>query len=239
VRGTCWKLRDRLGRETSLLNYTVLHPNPTNKLVRTHSAPFWCEDKPRATLDSLDSPRPGLRESHHLPPYSILCSSPLHLHPNGSSSWDSQSGVPKLSRFGLPRLWMLITSRSKLRSGQGLNQSCSSPLDLFNGVLHFTYTHRNWVDSRLLVVGSQIASLTPGPFFDHNLCYRCPNGSCEAILDIYTSRTFRRYKKRFNARCFDLCNRALSFWESRRTPKSHFRECEWRPHNSLKGGLQH
>jgi hypothetical protein len=34
------------------------------------------------------------------------------------------------------------------------------------------------------------ASLTPGPSFAHNLGYRCPNGSCEAILDIYTSRPF-------------------------------------------------
>jgi hypothetical protein len=39
--------------------------------------------------------------------------------------------------------------------------------------------------------------------------------------------------------CFDPWNRALNFRESRRTPKFHFRECEWRPHNSLKVGLQH
>jgi hypothetical protein len=123
----CWKLRDRQGRGTSLLNYTVLHPNPTNKLVKTHFAPFWCWDKPRAILDSLDSPRLGLGGSHHLPPYSILCSSPPHLHPNGSFSRDSQSGVPKLSRFGLLGLWTFITSRPELGSEQGLNQSCSSP----------------------------------------------------------------------------------------------------------------
>jgi len=189
-------------------------------------------------LDSLDSPRPRLGGSHHLPPYSILCSSPPHLHPNGSFSWDSQSGVSKLSRFGLPGLWTLITSCPELGSGRGLNQSCSSPQELSNSVSHFTYTHRNWVDSRLFVVGSQTVSLTPGPSFDHNLCCRCPNGSCKAILDIYTLGPFQRYKKRLNARCFDPCNCVLSFRESRRTPKSHFRECEWRPHNSLKGGLR-
>jgi len=217
----------------------VLHPNPTNKLVRTHSAPFWCWDKPRATLDSLDSPRPGLGGSHHLPPYSILCSFLPHLHPNGSFSPDSQSGDPKLSRFGLSGLWTLITSHPKLRSRRSLNQSCSSAWELSNGVLHSPCTHRNQVDSRLLVVGNQTASLTPGLSFDHNLCYRCPNGSCEAILDIYTSRNFQWYKERFNARCFGPCNCALSFRESQRTPKSHFRECEWWPHNSLKVGLQH
>ncbi len=144
-----------------------------------------------------------------------------------------------MSRFGLPGLWAFITSRFKLGSGRGLNQSCSSPRDLSNGVSHYTCTHRDWIDSRLLVVGSQIASLTPGSSFDHNLCCKCPNGSCEAILDIYTSRTFQRYKERFNARSFDPCNCALSFQESRRTPKSHFRECEWRLHTSFKVGLRH
>jgi hypothetical protein len=190
-------------------------------------------------LDSLDSPWPGLRGSHHLPPYSILCSFPPHLHPNGSFSWDSQSGVLKLSRFGLPGLWVFITSRPKLGSGRGFNQSCRSPQELRNGVLHYTYTHRNRVDSQLLVVGSQIGSLTPDLSFNHNLCYRCPNGSCKVILDTYTSRPFQRYKERFNARFFNLYNCALNFRESRRTPKSHFRECEWWPHTSLKVGLRH
>jgi hypothetical protein len=210
-----------------LLSYSVLHPKPTNKLVRTHSAPFWCWDEPRATLDSLDSPWPGLGGSHHLPPYSILCSFPPHLHPNGSFSRDSQSGVPKLSQFGLMGLWAFITSRPELGSRRGLKQSCSSLQELFNSVLHLTCTHRNRVDSRLLVVGSQSASLIPGLSFDHNLCCRYPNGSCEAILDIYTSRPFQRYKECLNVRCFDPCNRALSFQESQRTPKTHFRECEW------------
>ncbi len=207
-------------------------------MVRTHSAHFQCWDKPRATLDSLDSPRPGLGGSHHLPPHSILCISLLHLHPNGSFSWDSQSGVPNLSRFGLPRLWAFITSHPKLGSGQGLNQSCSSPQELSNGVLLFTCRHRDWVDSWLLMVGNQTASLTPGPSFDHNLCCKCSNDSCEAILDIYTSRPFQQYKEIFNVRFFDPCNHALSFRESRRTPKSHFRECAWRPHTSLKVGLR-
>jgi hypothetical protein len=188
--------------------------------------------------DSLDSPWPGLGGSHHLPPYSILCVTPPHLHPNGTFSRDSQSEVPKLSRFGLSGLWAFITSCPDLRSGQDLKQTCSSPRELSNGVSHFSWTHRDQVDSRLLVVGSQIANLTPGPSFNHNLCCRCPNGLCKGILDIYTLRPFQRYKKHLNARCFDPYNRALSFWESRRTPKCHFRECEWQPHTSLKLGLR-
>ncbi len=138
----------------------------------------------------LDSPRPGLGGSHHLPPYSILCSSPPRLHPNGSFSRDSQVGVLKLSRVGVPGLWTVIAPRPELGLGQGLNQSYSSHRELFNAVLHSLRRRQEEVNSRLLMVGSQIDSLTPGPSFAHNLGCRCPNGQCEAILGIYTSRAF-------------------------------------------------
>ncbi len=205
-------------------------------MVRTHSRPFWCWDKPRATLDSLDSPQPWLEGSHHLPPFSILCVAPLHPCPNGSLSRDSTLGVPKLSRFRLPGLWAIITSRPNLWSGRGLNQSCSSPQELFNAMSHYPISHRDRVDSQLLVVGSQTAILTPGPSFAHNLNCKCPNDSCEVILDIYTSRPFQWYQEHFNARCFDPCNQALSFWESRRTPSPQLWECEFHPHTWPKWG---
>jgi hypothetical protein len=91
--------------------------------------------------------------------------------------------VTKLSRFGLLGLWELITPGSDLWLGWGLKQTCSSPQVLSNGVSHSTYTHRDWVDSWLFVVRSQIASLTLVPSFDQNLCYKCPNGWCEAIFN--------------------------------------------------------
>ncbi len=94
-----------------------------------------------------------------------------------------------------------------------------------------TCTHQGRADSRLLVIESQTASS-----FDHNLCFRCPNDSCEAILDIYTSRPFQWFKEHPKTRCFDPCNRTLIFWESHSTLKSHFRKCEWRPHTSSKWG---
>jgi hypothetical protein len=106
------------------------------------------------------------------------------LHSNGSFSRDSQGGVPKLSRFRLLGLWGIITSRPKLGLGQGLNQSCSSRRELSNAVLHSRFRRREKVDSRLFVVRSQTGSLTPGPSFAHNLGCRCPNGQCEASLDI-------------------------------------------------------
>ncbi len=161
---------------------------------------------------------------------------PSHLHPNDTFSRDTQGGVSKPFRFGLPGLWQLITPCSDLRSRWSLKKTCSSPWKLSNNVLHSTYTHRRRVDSRLLVVGSQIANLTPSLSLAHNLCSKYPNGSCEDIFGIYTSRPFQQYKEHFKARCFDPYNGALSFQESRRTLKSPFRECECHLHTPSKWG---
>ncbi len=95
---------------------------------------------------------------------------------------------PETVPGGVPGLWELITPNCRVGSRRGLNQSCSPHRDLSNDVSHSQIGCRKEVDSRLLVVGSQIASLTPGPSFAHNLGCRCPNGQCEAIFDIYASR---------------------------------------------------
>jgi hypothetical protein len=119
---------------------------------------------------------------------------------------------------GLSELWTAITPDFRVRSRQGLNQSCSPCRDLSNALSHAQIGCRKEVDSRLLVVGSQIASLTPGPSFAHNLGCRCPNDQCEAIFDIYVSRPFQRHQEHTNARCFGPCFWALNIRESRRTP---------------------
>jgi hypothetical protein len=104
-------------------------------------------------------------------------------------------GTPKMESRNCPgwtpgtlnghnsRLWSPIAT--------GLNQSCSPRRDLSNVVSHSQFGRREEVDSRLLVVGSQTASLTPGPSFAHNLGCRCPNGQCEAIFDIFVSGPFQ------------------------------------------------
>ncbi len=164
--------------------------------------------------DSQDSPRPGLGGSHHLPPYSIFYASPRGPHPNGFLFWDFEVGVPKLPRLGLLQLWGAITLRADLRWRWGLKQSCSPRWELFNGMLQATCTQGNWVDFWLLVVGSQTANLTPNLSFGHNLCFRCPNGWCELILDIYVLKDFQWYKECFNPLRFDLCNRPLKIRKS-------------------------
>jgi hypothetical protein len=206
VRGVCWKLQVRLGRWTTyLVTRSCIKTN--HKLVSPHSGSPLVLGQTTGNTDSLDSSRPRLGGSHHLPPYSIFYVCPQHLHPNGFLSRDSQGGIPKLSLFGFQGLWELITPSLDLQLEWGLKQTYSSPQELPNGVLHSTCTHRDRVDSWLLVVRSQIAI----PSFDHNLCYKCPNGSCKAIFDMYTSRPFQRYKEHFNARCFNPCNQTLSF----------------------------
>ncbi len=119
---------------------------------------------------------------------------------------------------------------------------CSSPWELslraFQWCVALPCTHRGQIDSRLLVVGNQIASLTPSLFFCHNLCHGCPNGPCKTIFDIYTSIVFQWYKEYPNARCFDLCNWTLKFWKTQKIFKSQFQKCEFHPHTSLKVRLQ-
>jgi hypothetical protein len=145
-------------------------------------------------------------------------------HFPGIPKMESRS-CPECVPVGLPGLWTTITPRPDLGSGQGLNQYCSPHRNLSNDVLHSPNTRRKRVDSRLLVVGSQTASLTPGPSFAHNLGWRCPNDQCEAIFDIYSSRNFQWNQEHPNARCFGPCCWTLNIRESRRTPSSQLWEC--------------
>jgi hypothetical protein len=127
-------------------------------------------------------------------------------------------GVSKLSRFGTLATLRTINFFADLWSWWGLKQNCSPHQDLSNSMLHATYTQGNRVDSWLFVVGSQIANLIPDLFLGHNLCFRCPNGSCETILNIYISIDFQWYKELFKTMGFDPYNRSLKIRESTKTP---------------------
>jgi len=170
------------------------------------------------TSDSQDSPQPRLWGSHHLPPYSILCTSLRGPHLNSFLSRDSRREVLNLPILGLLQFYGSRTLCANLQSQRGLKQSCYSRQEISNGVLHTTYTQGSRVDFRLFVVESQTVSLILSLSFYHNLCFRCPNGSCKPILDIYISITFQWYKELFNAMCFDLYNCSLKAWESTGTP---------------------
>jgi hypothetical protein len=83
---------------------------------------------------------------------------------------------------------------------------------------HVAYTLENHVNSWLLMVENQITNLTPNLSFDHNLCFRCPNGQCEPISKIYVSITFQWYKELFKAMSFGPWNCVLNIQKSIGTP---------------------
>ncbi len=107
-------------------------------------------------------------DSHDSSPYSIFCAWPWDQQPNGILSRDSQMGIPKFSKLRFLRFWGPITLSADFLLRWGLRQSCSPRWGLSNSMSHTTYTLWNRSNYRLLVVGSQTASLTPSPFLGHN-----------------------------------------------------------------------
>ncbi len=138
-----------------------------------------------------------------------------------TSKWHKFPRLPKWSPeivpTGLSKLWTVINPNYGVRLRRGLKRSCSPRRDLSNAMLHTQIGCQEEVDSRLLVVGNQTASLTPGPSFAHNLGCRCPNAQFKAIFDIYVSRPFQWHQEHPNARCFASCYRALNIRKSWRT----------------------
>jgi hypothetical protein len=83
---------------------------------------------------------------------------------------------------------------------------------------HATCTQGDWGDFQLLVAKNQIDNLIPDLSFGHNLCLKCPNGSCKPILDIYVPKKFQWYKELLNLMGFDPYNCSLKVWKSIGTP---------------------
>jgi hypothetical protein len=144
-----------------------------------------------------------------------------------ASKWLFFPGTPELesrncpgleSRVGVSGLWTPISPDCKVWSQCGLKQSCSSCRELFKAVLHSQIGNWEEVESRLLVVRSQIVNLTLGPSFGHNLWFKCSNEQCKPILDIYVSIAFQWYQKRNNPLRFDPSTCPLKFWGSTGTP---------------------
>ncbi len=93
-------------------------------------------------------------------------------------------GVPKFLKLGLLWLWRPITFYVDLQLRWSLKKSCSPRQELSNIMWHGTCTQVNQGDSCILVIGTQISTLTHGPSFGHNIRVKYPNESCEPILDI-------------------------------------------------------
>jgi len=82
-------------------------------------------------------------------------------------------------------------------------------------VAHHLYARKS--DGFLIFSGgNQIVNLTPGLSFGHNLCFKCPNGSCKPILDIYISIAFQWYKELFN---HWILTPAIALWKFGSPPR--------------------
>jgi len=176
----------RLRRGTSRSSFN-LHPKQTTTwLVHIPGHP-WVLGQATGTSDHKIHHGPDSREATTFPHIifsTTLCWGYIQmaLFP-GTPKLESRN-CPEIVPVGVLGLWKLITPDCNVWSQRGLNQTCSPCRDLFNALSHSPFGGREEVDSRLLVVGSQTASLTPGPSFAHNLACRCPNDQCKAIFDI-------------------------------------------------------
>ncbi len=107
--------------------------------------------------------------------------------------WESRNSQNWDSHDFESQLWGLISLCANLRLQWALKQNCRPCRKLSNDMSHAAYTQGNRVDYKLLMVGNQTANLTSGLYLGHNLCFKCPNVSCEPILIIYVSIPFRSF----------------------------------------------
>ncbi len=129
--------------------------------------------------------------------------------------------VSKFPKLRFPQLWGPITLCVELWLTWGPKQSCTSYWEFSNDMSHTTWTQGNQSDFWLLLVGSQTVNLTLNPSFDHNLCLKCPNGSCEPILDIYILSSFQCHRELFNP--IDLTP-VIALWRFESSSRLQFRK---------------
>jgi hypothetical protein len=138
-----------------------------------------CTKKPWANTNSQDSPWPGLGGSHHLPPYSIICVWPWALHSNVILCRNSQIGNPKIPKMGT--LATLEAHNFVCRPSIEVG-SQSKLWPLLKAFQRYVARHLHIRKSRRFLTFSGQESNFPS--FDHNLCFKYPNGSYKPILDI-------------------------------------------------------
>ncbi len=99
-KGACWSSEMGLGRVDKLHSLTWAYTQPTQGGQCIVGAPSVL-GRTTSNTDTQDSPWPELGGSHHLPPYSILYTSPQGPHPNGFSLLGLPSGSPEIAPVGI------------------------------------------------------------------------------------------------------------------------------------------
>ncbi len=97
----CWSFGMGLGRVNKLHSFTWACTQPTQGGQCIVGA-LLVLGRATGNTDTQYSSRPRLGKSHHLPLYSILCTSPRGLHPNGFSLPGFSCGSPEIAPAGSP-----------------------------------------------------------------------------------------------------------------------------------------
>jgi hypothetical protein len=106
-RGACWSSGMRLGRVNKFTHSHGLAHN-SHKVVKCIIGAPLVLGRATGSTDTQDSQQLGLGGSHHLPPYSILCTFPRGptskwLFSLGTPEWESRNRASRDSRdFGAP-----------------------------------------------------------------------------------------------------------------------------------------
>ncbi len=115
---------------------------------------FCFTNKPRANMDSQNSPQLELEGRHHLHflQYFLCLATGLEFKCHF---------VSKFLKLGLPQLWKFIIFCANFQLWWGLKQSYNVRRDISNNMWRATYTQINQGNSWFLVVRSQIGNLIP------------------------------------------------------------------------------
>ncbi len=189
----------------ALLNYSDLHPTNHKLVSSLFRAPLVLG---RATSDFGLTRFTTARTRGKPPPFPIQYSLLYSAAP--TSKWHFFPGLPRRSPKTVP-VWtpgILAIHNSLLRPLIGMRSKANLQVSL-RAFQRCVALHLHTLGSgRFLTFCGRESNcqFDSRPSFVHNLCCRCPNGSCEAIFGIYVSRAFQRYKKHLKARCFDPCN---------------------------------
>jgi hypothetical protein len=224
----------RLGRGTRRSSL-ILHPKQTTKwLVHIREHP-WVLGQATGTLTHKTHHGPDSGEATTFPHivFSMLLRGDyiqMALFP-GTPKLESRN-CPEIVPVGVLGFWELITPDCRVWLQQGLNQSYNPRRDLSNAVSHSQFGGRKEVDSRLLMVRSQLpALLLPITWATYVQMANARPFSISTLRDLSNDTK--------NTSMLEPCCRTLNIRESRRTPSPPLWGCWASPPHLAKVGLRH
>ncbi len=179
-RGACQKSQDQTRKRDQIIKLESTSKTNQKRVSQHLGNTLRCWDKPRA----LGHTRLTTSRTWGKPPPSPI-SYTLQLSAEATSKWLFFLGLPRRSPETISS-WSpgtLGPHISRLPTPIGARYELKLQLSTRAFQRHVALPARTSGRGRFPTF--------KGPSFAHNLGCRCPNGQCEAILDIYTSRPFQ------------------------------------------------